>query len=483
MCLFTFPNKNSIKARLKGIEKFECGSCPECLQKKSRLWALRCCMEAKVNVGMMITLTYDTYKNGVDGEENPVDSSIIVNKKHCQDFIKRLRYYFPDKNIKYLLSAEYGKRTHRAHYHALIFGVQFDDLRFCKKSKRGNIIYRSKTLEKIWSHGICSVDAINLSAKIARYCTKYCAKDSGVDDTFMLFSRGIGDSELLRLFNGKSYWIDGREYSIPRQIWQKFIEKKYSLAGFSRYVGKNHFYDNGKKLCNSLDKLEKREKELLKKKSFIKRMIYNHNRLLPYKRGFRSAKTKEIWNSRADMLLEKLAEVNQAIFALLKEREKVFDIACSKADNERKYERSKNRREIFQAYRDNDYLYKRYLAYWKEKNRVCEIIRPDEFTRILALPENKYRSYRAKAILAKNMQFKKLDFVPPRSNIQAFLEFPVKREYQERAFAPLTRHYRANDSRIISKMKLFGIDPGFLIDCDTGEVEKIYPIAKKIQKI
>ncbi len=75
--------------------------------------------------------------------------------------------------------------------------------------------------------GICTVDTQNLSAACARYCTKYCAKDARADDTFMLFSRGIGEAGLLRDFNGKSYIIDGREYPIPRQIWEKKICEWY----------------------------------------------------------------------------------------------------------------------------------------------------------------------------------------------------------------------------------------------------------------
>ena len=77
MCLFTFNNKKSIRAKIKGIEKFECGHCPECLQKKSRKWALRCGMQAKTTPGVMVTLTYDTYKviNGKLStiEENPIN--------------------------------------------------------------------------------------------------------------------------------------------------------------------------------------------------------------------------------------------------------------------------------------------------------------------------------------------------------------------------------------------------------------------------
>lgn len=201
-------------------------------------------MEARVSPGMMLTLTYDNYvyddKGNVIGENCRNDLS--VNKADVQKFVKRLRYYYPNNGIKYLITAEYGKRTHRPHYHALIFGVVFDDLVYYKKSKRGNIIYRSKTLEDIWSGGkdhkggICTVDCVNISAKVARYCTKYCCKDSGVDDTFMLFSRGIGDSELLARFNGRNYYVDGREYPIPSRIWSKVIEARYSIPGYSKYI-------------------------------------------------------------------------------------------------------------------------------------------------------------------------------------------------------------------------------------------------------
>lgn len=176
---------------------------------------------------MMITLTYDTYKYDSRGNiigENIPDRDLHVSKAHAQRFIKRLRWSFPDKKLSYIATGEYGKKTHRAHYHFLIFGMCFDDLRYYKKSKRGNIIYKSPTLEKIWSGdkehngGICTVDCINPSVAVARYCTKYCAKDSGVDDTFMLFSHGIGETMLRKLFNGKNYILDGKEFPFRVQF-------------------------------------------------------------------------------------------------------------------------------------------------------------------------------------------------------------------------------------------------------------------------
>lgn len=407
MCMFTYVNKSSRTAFVKGVEKFECGSCPECLQKKSRKWALRCAMEAKDSPGVMVTLTYDTYKEGSTIEENPVDSSLHVNKKHCQDFIKRLRKHFPNQRIKYLLTAEYGKKTHRAHYHALLFNVSFNDLIQYKKSKRNNIIYKSQTLEKIWSHGICTVDCINLSAKTARYCTKYCAKDAGVDDTFMLFSRGIGDKKLLELFNGKSYWIDGREYSIPREIWQKYIENKYKLYDI-RY--KNFKNEQGE---------------------IVKKAIYKGYSCYVGIRKLENTE-KKIYNN------------------LVHDKDpKLFRVELNKFENSAiSYQRQLEKRQLYFYYRDNNPLYKLYLNYWKNKNDSNNVARPNEIQRILSLPDVKYWSYKQKALRAKGYQQSKnpFGFVPPRSNCHGFLPFYEKKEHAEKSFAPLSRHYTANDT-------------------------------------
>ncbi len=229
MCLFPrYVNPNSAAAK-KGIKSFNCGCCPECMKKQASPWALRATYEAQNVPTCMVTLTYDqTIHDGfgrVIGER--VDTRALC-KRDAQLFIKRLRKHFSDRKLKYILTAERGSRTDRAHYHAILFNVQFDDLVFHKRSKRGNVIYRSKTLTDIWHNGICTVDSVNITAAVARYCTKYCAKDSrGADGTFMLFSHGIGEEGLLRDFNGKSYMLEGVEYPVPRLIWQRYIVDKY----------------------------------------------------------------------------------------------------------------------------------------------------------------------------------------------------------------------------------------------------------------
>lgn len=268
------------------IPYYKCGCCPECLSEKSRYWALRCAMEAKDSPAMMITLTYDTYvyneRGEIVGEE--VDKR-SVSKRDCQLFIKRLRKHFSPVRLKYLISAEYGKRTGRSHYHALIFGATFPDCVPYKKSKRGHQIFRSQTLARIWGNGICTVDCLNPTASVARYCTKYCAKDSGRSDLFMLFSHGIGERRLLNEFNGISYVVSGRTYPIPRTIWQKYIEAKYKpvqpLLSF-RY--KNPLNDLRKKLeafpveCYSWLEDDIRAAHKVFEANKVARFLYRHYR-------------------------------------------------------------------------------------------------------------------------------------------------------------------------------------------------------------
>lgn len=234
MCLLPLPNTNynSIVYK-KGITEFDCGACPECLRKRSSIWALRATYESRDHShNCMITLTYDNFVRDSNRRvigETPVNPDLRVNMRHIQLFIKRLRKWYSSfcgDKIKYICCAEYGNRTHRAHYHCILFGVKFPDLHYYKKSKRGNVIYTSSILTKLWGYGICTVDSVRVHSAVARYCTKYCAK-SRSDDTFMTCSQKIGFNGLWRDFNGKSYMVEGREYTVPRFIWEHYIVTKY----------------------------------------------------------------------------------------------------------------------------------------------------------------------------------------------------------------------------------------------------------------
>lgn len=230
MCLSPLVNNRlESEAYKKGIKYYDCGACPECLSKRANSLVLRAVAEAKVHRNnCMCTLTYDQFvrdcSGRIIGEEVATNP---VNKADVQKFIKRVRDYFNYPDMKYLVSAEYGKHTGRPHYHILFFGINFCDSVFYKKSKRGNVIMQSHTLNKLWKHGICTVDSNHINAAKARYCTKYCIKDSRTSDTFSLMSHHLGREWLLKKFNGLYYMLEGRQYPIPRFVWESVISDTY----------------------------------------------------------------------------------------------------------------------------------------------------------------------------------------------------------------------------------------------------------------
>lgn len=165
-----------------------CGHCEVCKSSKVNAFVHRCKLESLQYdcQPIFITLTYDE-----------------LHKKECgvclrdvQLFFKRLRINLYRKGyrqkIRYVLVAEYGKRTYRPHYHALLWNVRQTDL-LTYREIRGII-------EKSWSNGFVMqrlVDAGN--DKTFYYTSKYLCKDSdhsnGRNKTFMVSSNrggGIG---------------------------------------------------------------------------------------------------------------------------------------------------------------------------------------------------------------------------------------------------------------------------------------------------
>lgn len=390
MCLFPFANNkpNSI-AYKKGLIEFKCGGCPECLGERARSWALRCSMHAKNHIGCMITLTYDQYihdnRGNVIGERV---SELEVNKKDCQKFIKRVRRYFEYhyniKNIKYLITAEYGSRTHRAHYHCILFGVSFEDIVYYKKSKRGNIIYKSQTLTDLWGLGICTVDSININSAVARYCTKYCAKDARSENTFMLVSRGIGIDNLMQEFNGRSYIIDGREYPIPKQVWQLYIENKYNIPGYSKYISVPQAIAKNDKIQYNLVQRINSLREYADSLCNVLRGSYAPSSLLDLTRlTLAPIIAVELYDIRK--------YIRMYIIALFLVRSDVMAYS-------RCYSRNLERRRTYYYLRDNDTVYKRYLCYWSNKVAAIELTRLPILDRINLLPDSKYFAYKQAAL-------------------------------------------------------------------------------------
>ncbi len=110
-----------------------------------------------------ITLTYN--------EENlPEDGSLV--KEHFQKFMKRLRKKNKHK-IRFYMCGEYGEALSRPHYHACLFGHDFDDKTI--NGPCGNhILYISENLEKTWGKGYCTLGTLTFES--AAYCARYVMK-------------------------------------------------------------------------------------------------------------------------------------------------------------------------------------------------------------------------------------------------------------------------------------------------------------------
>ncbi len=144
----------------------ECGKCIDCKLGLSRQWALRCMHESLAyEDNCFITLTYAP-------QYLPVGGTLVL--EDWRYFIKKLRRKYPNRLIRYYHSGEYGgTATKRAHYHAIIFNLDFDDLvQF--KTQNGIPLYTSETLTKIWGKGHCSVGRVTMDsvAYVARYIMK-----------------------------------------------------------------------------------------------------------------------------------------------------------------------------------------------------------------------------------------------------------------------------------------------------------------------
>lgn len=192
--------------------QIRCGSCIGCLLDDSRDWASRGMHEAKQHFhNCFLTATFDE-------EHHP--KSISLDHRYWQLFIKKLReasqrqlsralanghyeqsytgrvrlpnttdypiqvaYEARDGRhehravVRYHMCGEYGPTTGRQHYHANMFGVNFQDRKPYKKSESGNQLYTSKTLDEIWGNGRITIGM--LTWQTVAYTSRYNLKKAG----------------------------------------------------------------------------------------------------------------------------------------------------------------------------------------------------------------------------------------------------------------------------------------------------------------
>lgn len=155
------------KFNLKGDNLVPCGKCPVCISKRAIEWATRCRHEiSQHKLNTFVTFTYN--QDSIRSEE--------IIYEDFQLFMKRLRRKYPNNNIRYIVSCEYGTDFKRPHFHAIIFGYDAPDKKYLRKTQKGSILYSSDELSRLWNNGFVSVGEAN--EKTAYYIAKYSLSNS-----------------------------------------------------------------------------------------------------------------------------------------------------------------------------------------------------------------------------------------------------------------------------------------------------------------
>jgi len=168
----------------RGRMDVPCGVCHNCLKSKRNDWSFRLEQEQKASrSSYFLTLTYT--------DENLTWGSIAPTlvKTDLQKFFKRIRKHqqkFKSWKIRYYAVGEYGTKTKRPHYHAMIFNARKETI---------------SKLNDLWNLGQTHIAECNPAT--IRYLTKYVINNidknpDGIQPQFSLMSRkpGIGQNYL-----------------------------------------------------------------------------------------------------------------------------------------------------------------------------------------------------------------------------------------------------------------------------------------------
>ncbi|UIW10390.1 replication initiator protein [Flyfo microvirus Tbat2_163] len=195
-----------------------CRKCRSCKIARVREWSIRMMHELPYHSSaVFLTLTYTDDNLPEDG----------LSKEHVQAFFKRLRFHIKPGKIKYFAVGEYGEKTTRAHYHAIVFGLSFAD---------------TKLIDYCWRHGFVHVGTVTPDS--CRYVVGYLHKKMsskacpysaiGLRPLFQLQSQGLGlqfaldNSDMLCSRLHLRYL--GKRVALPRYYLSKLPVDKETLS-------------------------------------------------------------------------------------------------------------------------------------------------------------------------------------------------------------------------------------------------------------
>lgn len=186
-----------------------------------------------------ITLTYN---------DDKIPEGETLEYRDYQLFMKSLRKKLRTP-VRFFMCGEYGSQTRRPHYHAILFGHAFREDRYPWKKSNTSQLWRSPTLEQLWTHGDSNIGEVTFesAAYVARYVVDkitgteapnhYGNTDPGTGEiTFRLpefchmsLKPGIGSTWFNKyrsdVKDGKVV-VRGHESNIPKYYKRKLTEEE-----------------------------------------------------------------------------------------------------------------------------------------------------------------------------------------------------------------------------------------------------------------
>ncbi len=198
-----------------------CSKCVACLKRRTGHWSFRINQEAKISSSAaFLTLTYADEPLSDNGYPTLV-------KKDFQDFFKRLRKKTNNK-LKYYACGEYGTKTKRPHYHAIVFNLPH------------SFLQKPEKLDPVWGHGhtmLTHSNALTINYVVG-YINKGNFERNGPNDDrlkeFSLMSKKMGMNyltpKMIEYYRQRQIACivheDGHILSMPRYYKQQIFTKK-----------------------------------------------------------------------------------------------------------------------------------------------------------------------------------------------------------------------------------------------------------------
>lgn len=163
-----FYSRNHVFNKLTPVIKIPCRACTGCRLDHRSMWSIRLMNEAQMHEhNQFVTFTYS---------DDNLPKNNNLDQRDMQLMFKRLRRKINTTKLRYTYSGEYGGITSRPHFHAIIFDLQVPDLEILTKNSRGEPLYSSEFLDKIWQKGHTTTGKV--TPQSCAYVAGYMLKDS-----------------------------------------------------------------------------------------------------------------------------------------------------------------------------------------------------------------------------------------------------------------------------------------------------------------